>query len=141
MPYTTDIEIDLTEKANCKYIISSQHRNGNPNKSIWTISYEEEVNCFIETITKNWKENSVAWGVKVINDLIQVVGLNNAKVELKLAKFVDGSNKNVWHGYPADYMNKSQDRPTTDILKNWVVNGYLTKAKMSKIRLGQSCNL
>jgi hypothetical protein len=142
MPYTTDIEIDLKAHTTGNYIISSQHRKkGNQNKSVWTITFNEEVACFIQALNGKWRAGTEAWGVKVIGNILQIVGLNNARQELKLAKFVDGTNTNVWHGYPADYMNKAQDRPTTDILKLWVEKGYLTKAKMSKIRLGQSCNL
>lgn len=142
MPYTADTEIDLVENANGNYIISSQHRrSGNPNKSIWTISFDDEVECFIQTMKGNWKSGTEAWGIKVLDNVLQIIGLNNKKQELKLAKFVDGANTNVWHGYPADHVRKSQDRPTTNILKTWVGSGYLTKAKMSKIRLGQSCNL
>lgn len=142
MPYTADTEIDLTAHTIGNYIISSQHRRrGNPNKSIWTITFDEEVACFIQALNGNWKTGTEAWGFKVIGDILQVVGLNNNRQELKLAKFVDGTNTNVWHGYPADYLSKAQDRPATNILKDWVDNGYLTKAKMSKIRLGQPCNL
>jgi hypothetical protein len=142
MPYRQDIEIELQETEPSKYFISSQHRRtGNPNKSIWTISFEEEVNCFIQTISNNWKAGFEAWGIKLNGNTLQVVGLSNNNYELKLAKFVDGTNTDVWHGYPADHMYKSQDRPTTEILKFWVTEGYLTKAKMNKIRQGQLCNL
>ena len=142
MPYTANIEIDLTAHTTGNYIISSQHRRkGNPNKCIWKLTFDEEVGCFIQALNSNWKTGTEAWGVKVIGDILQVVGLTHDRQELKLAKFVDGTNTNVWHGYPADYMSKSQDRPATNILKVWVDKGYLTKAKMSKIRLGQSCSL
>ena len=56
-------------------------------------------------------------GFNIENATLQVVGVLNNR-ELKLAKFVDGTNNNVWHGYPADHMTKSQDRPTTGILKS-----------------------
>jgi hypothetical protein len=142
MPYIADTEIDLTKKADGNYLISSQHRKkGNPHKCIWTISFDEEVECFVQAMNGNWKLGSEAWGVKVIGNVLQILGLNNSEQELKLAKFVDGAKTNVWHGYPADYLSKSQDRPATNILKVWVDSGYLTKAKMSKIRLGQLCNL
>ena len=142
MPYKADIEINLTGQTTSNYIISSQHRRqGNPNKSIWTISFNEEVECFIQAINQEWKNGSKAWGLQFINNALQSIGINNNRQELKLAIFVDGSKINVWHGYPADYLQNSHDRPTTRILKNWVDSGYITKAKMSKIRLGQSCNL
>ena len=97
----------------------------------------KKLNALYKPMNGNWKAGTEAWGVKVLGDVLQVLGLNNNKQELKLAKFVDGTNTNVWHGYPADYVSKSQDRPATNILKIWVDSGYLTKAKMSKIRLGQ----
>lgn len=144
MSYTSDTEIDLEIGNN--YIISSQHRRtGNSNKSIWTITFDEEVDCFIEAMNGGWKSGSEAWSLKVSNNILHVVGTNidksNTIKELKLAKFVDGTKNKVWHGYPADYMYKAQDRPSTEVLRVWVTLGYLTKSKMSKIRLGQSCNL
>jgi len=141
--YITDEEIDLTEIIKRKYIISSQHRKiGNPNKSIWKISFRAEVKCFIWTISENWINQTEAWGVKIDKtNTLEIVGLNDNGERLKIAKFVDGNGNDVWHGYPADYMNKTQDRPTTTILKVWVDNGYISKSKMSKIRRGQPCNL
>ncbi|MDP1622632.1 MAG: hypothetical protein Q8M08_09885 [Bacteroidales bacterium] len=142
MPYQADTEIDLTAKTTSNYIISSQHRRvGNPNKCRWTVSFADEVDCFINSINNNWKDGTKAWGMKMINAALIVVGLNDDNEELKLAKFIDGTGKNVWHGYPADYANRSQDRPTNTILQMWVVNGYISKAKMTKINRGFSCNL
>lgn len=143
MAYKTDSQIDLTaQKVESKYIISSQHRRkGNPNKCVWIVTFDQEVNCFIQTIQQNWRAGSEAWGLIASNAVLQVVGRNTNNEELKLAKFVDGNDNEIWHGYPADYMMRSQDRPTTGILQSWVNSGYITKAKMSKIRLGHSCNL
>lgn len=143
MPYRTDTEIDLTaQQLVSRYIVSSQHRRkGNPKKCIWIVTFDDEVNCFIYTIRQNWRVGSEAWGLLVSNTILRVVGRNNSNDDLKLAKFVDGNNNEIWHGYPADYMLRSQDRPTTRILQEWVNNGYISKAKMSKIRLGHSCNL
>ena len=143
MPYQQDIEYDLEDKGleDCRYIISSQHRNGNPNKSIWTLSHDGEIDCFVFSFSSEWKDDNTCWGVSVIGQNIQVVGHNTNNEVLKIAKFVDANANKLWHGYPADYMRNSQDRPTTNTLRDWVTKGYITKAKMSKIRLGQSCNL
>ncbi len=143
MPYRTNTEIDLTaQQLVSRYVISSHHRRkGNPKKCIWTVTFDDEVNCFIQTIRQNWRVGSEAWGLILSNTILQVVGRNTSNDELKLAKFVDGSNNEIWHGYPADYMLRSQDRPATGILQSWVNSGYISKAKMSKIRLGHSCNL
>lgn len=142
MTYRTDTEIDLSQHITSNYIISSQHRRtGNMNKSVWLIDFNEEIECFIQTITNNWKNGLEAWGLRTENSSLKVLGLSSMKDELKLAKFVDGTKTNVWHGYPANHMANSQDRPTTEILKNWVSGGYITKAKMNKIRQGQLCYL
>lgn len=142
MPYAADERIDLKPNILSEYIISSQHRRtGNPDKCIWTITFEEEVNCFSNSYTEKWISNTKAWGLIVENDLLKVVGQNNEQQELKLAKFVDANRNNIWHGYPADYMNRVHDIPVEHILKKWVDKKYITKAKMNKIRRGISCNL
>jgi hypothetical protein len=145
MPYTSDTNIDILDN-NVKvstYIISSAHRKvGNKNKSVWTLDFNGEVDCFTTAITKSWRNGQYGWGFKLgLNNVFEEVGRSADDKELKLAKFVDGNSNNVWHGYPADYLKKSQDRPTTVILKNWVDSGFLTKSKMTKIRKGQVCNL
>lgn len=142
MEYKVDKEIDLSEYKIGNYIISSQHRKkSNPNKSIWTITYKEEVECFIFAFDKKWNTDNEGWGLKIYDGLIQEIGQDFEYKKLKIAKFVDGNQKNVWHGYPVDHMIKPNDRPTTEILKAWVDKGYLTKAKMCKIKQGKSCNL
>ena len=144
MPYITDteIEIELEEELSTKYIISSQHRaTGNPNKTVWSINFDDEVECFTQSKNSKWIENNCGWGLKITNSTLQNIGHNFMNETLKFAKFVDGKGNNIWHGYPADFLRRSQDRPPTFILKNWVEEGYLTKAKMNKIRRGQSCDL
>lgn len=144
MPYTIDtkIEINLGNEIKTTYIISSQHRaTGNPNKTVWTLDFYDEVECFKLSKSSEWVEDNYGWGIRVIDSTIQYIGYNFKNETLKLAKFVDGNENNIWHGYPADYLRRSQDRPPTFVLKNWVEQGFLTKAKMNKIRRGQSCNL
>lgn len=144
MAYNTDTEIniEIDKELTTTYIISSQHRAiGNPNKTVWTIDFDDEVECFKYSKTSDWIDDKYGWGIKVVNSNLQHVGHNFENETLKLAKFVDGNQNDIWHGYPADYLRKSQDRPPTFILKCWVDQGYLTKAKMNKIRRGQSCNL
>ena len=142
MPYTADVRINLSPNISSEYIISSQHRRtGNVNKSIWIVPFEEEVNCFSQSFTEKWIDKTKAWGLVFENDILKVIGLNNNNQELKLAKFVDANGNNIWHGYPADYMNRVHDIPLENVLKKWVIKKYITKAKMNKIRRGISCNL
>lgn len=146
MELLTDIEIDIKHKVKSKkefkYIISSKHREiKSPHKSYWTIEYSEELDCFVENYSKAYRESNLTWGLILNESSLKVLGKNTFKEELKLAKFIDSSLTNIWHGYPADYRRKNQDRPSSEILKKWVDAKIITKAKMLKIRQGQKCNL
>ncbi|WP_294290843.1 hypothetical protein [uncultured Chryseobacterium sp.] len=146
MKILTDTELDIKKetksKKDIKYIISSKHRETtNPQKSYWTVEYSEELTCFIDNYVKDYKSNNLTWGLIQENNSLKVLGKNTFKEELKLAKFIDSSKNNIWHGYPADYRRRNQDRPCSIILKKWVENSIITKSKMLKIRQGQICNL
>jgi hypothetical protein len=142
MPFTRDTELDLNIRSTDKYIISSQHRrSGNPNKSIWTITNEEEVACFILSVNSNWTSNHIGWGIKLIGSVLQVVGRNDANADLKFAKFVDGTKRKVWHGWPADYRRKKQDIPSTIVLALWKNKNYISKSQVRKIKQQITCNL
>lgn len=54
--YIQEESIDLRPEVEANYFISAQHRKvGNPNKTVWTISYEAEVNCFANSIKNEWR--------------------------------------------------------------------------------------
>ena len=144
MPYQQDTAYSLHEQVheNCRYIIASQHRIiGNSNKSTWYLSHEGEIECFVFSYCSKWIDGHVCWGLVYKDSDVQILGHNFHNEELKIAKFVDANKNRLWHGYPADYLRKAHDRPTITTLKDWVSKGYITKSKMSKIRLGQLCNL
>ncbi len=143
MPYPLDTEIDLIHLG-CveKYIISSHHRmRGRPHKSVWIISHDQEVLCFVDSIQNKWRDGSQAWGLFLVDNILNVLGESDDNIGLKIAKFVDGMASSVWHGYPANFMENGQDRPTSTILHNWVERGLISKATMSRIRTGKSCGL
>lgn len=143
MPYLQDTEYDLSPRTESSYIISSYHRrpSGNINKSIWIISNEEEIDCFISSKNSNWVKDSTCWGLKLINNALQVIGRCPTSDELKIAKFVDGNKNNIWHGYPADYKNKKQDIPHTSVLTIWKNNHYLGKSDIRKLKQQLPCSL
>lgn len=143
MPYQQDIEYNLAPQTASVYFVSSHHRRtrGNNNKSIWTISNDEEVECFIFSKNSNWVDGSICWGLRLLNNVIQVIGRNPAREDLKIAKFVDGTNNNIWHGYPADCKNKKQDIPNTEVLTIWKNNNYLSKSDVRKLKQQLPCNL
>lgn len=141
MPYPLDTELDLSPRTNCKYFIASYHRmRGHPNKSCWLISHEEEIECFVTSISSLWMESNVGWGLKHDNGAIQIVGESTKQNELKFAKF-KGDINDLWHGYPADYIRNNQDRPGMVVLRMWIDAGYILKHQMLKIRQGIQCNL
>lgn len=72
---------------------------------------------------------------------MNVLGHNNRREELKIAKFVDGSQNDVWHGYPADYLRNKHDIPHTTVLTTWKSLGYISKSTLNKLRRGIPCNL
>lgn len=146
MEILPDKEINIGEKFEpvnkLRYIASSKHRETtNPKKSYWTIEYIEELQCFINCYQKDYNYENLTWGLINENSILRVLGKNNFDEELKIAKFIDSSQNDLWHGYPADYRRKNQDRPNIDVLKKWVNENIITKAKMLKIRQGQKCNL
>jgi hypothetical protein len=113
---------------------------GHPNKSCWLISNEDEIECFITSNTSSWTESNIGWGLKSVDGEIQVIGESTQRVELKLAKFI-GDQNDLWHGYPADYIMKNQDRPSATVLKMWCESGFIVKHQLLKIRQGKQCNL
>jgi len=142
MSYLQDTPYNLAPRTKSTYIISSQHRQlGNPNKSIWSIPYEEEIDCFILSKTSKWINGSVCWGLKPINNRLEVIGKNNDQEDLKIAKFVDGNKNNIWHGYPADCKRKKQDIPDTEILVIWKNKELIGKSDVRKLKQQMTCNL
>lgn len=142
MLYPLDTIIDLNPRTNNKYIVSSLHRRKRNNKkSLWTISRDEEIDCFILSQKSQWTEVNVSWGIKLEGNSIKQIGVNKQNKPLKIAKFIYGNCNNIWHGYPADHVRNNQDRPGILTLKKWRIAGYIEKHIIEKIRKGKECNL
>ena len=141
MPYQTNIALDLTPRVTQKYLVSPAHRRRQAGKSRWTISVDEEVECFIHSQTHNWIEASTAWGIIQNGNGLLILGLSTTNISLKLAKFVDSDGTNLWHGYPADFVRNNHDRPGMLTLHDWKTRGFIEKHHMIKIRKGKECNL
>ena len=143
MAYSLDTQIDLNPKVDCSYIISYAHRkiNSYPEKSKWKISPDKEVYCFVNSQKFNWVEDNISWGLLQESNYLIELGVNRFKETLKFAKFIDSNKKNIWHGYPADYMRNQQDRPRISILLDWRNRGIIQKYHVTRIRRGKKCNL
>ncbi|MCX6238415.1 MAG: hypothetical protein NTY07_12805 [Bacteroidia bacterium] len=141
MPYQTNIALVLTPRITQRYLVNPAHRRRQAGKSRWIITVDEEVECFITSQTLRWVEVSTAWGVIQNGNSLLVLGLSSNNISLKLAKFVDSDGKDLWHGYPADFVKNNQDRPGMVTLQDWKTRGFIEKHHMIKIRKGKECNL
>lgn len=58
---------------------------------------------------------------------------------VKLARF-DSRNatNNEWHGYPVDYSKDPNNRPSKDILIEWVKSSIITNSEKIKILRGKT---
>lgn len=136
-----DVPIDIDPPV--QYVIVSQHRNsGYINKSRWKVPMPEEVGCFVQSRNNKWLLGDSGWGVIIdgVNNL-KILGFNNLREELKVAKFIANDDLNLWHGYPADIKRKIKDVPPVIILENWCQRKIIKKYHMSRIRRQSSCSL
>lgn len=110
-------------------------------KAKWDISVDEEIICFVYARKSNWINGDKGWGLHLSNNEPQKVGRlakpDNRKQRYSwIARFHDGTSTSNWHGWPADTKLKTNDRPTTEVLKDWKKKGYITKAILIKILKG-----
>jgi hypothetical protein len=140
IPITAGVE---EEEVQLYYKVRSVHRRlGNTNKCRWTISIKEEVDCFKDSVFKKWLEKTEGWGLKINGEGgLEQVGLSDIEEVLKIAKFVDSASTNEWHGYPADYCRRNQDRPSLKVLTDWMDKEIITKTQMAKIKQYKKCSL
>lgn len=125
------------------YIFSDQHRSAsNRHKSIWTIDESKEFISFTLMYDQNWIfEKYKGWSFHRVDSNKEFLGLSPKREQVKIAKFVDSCENGEWHGFPIDYRYSVYDKPTTEILKEWVAKGEINKAQMRKISQGKDCNL
>lgn len=135
--------IKITDEREVLYTISKKHRGRNKEKSYWSIKMPREIALFRSALQNGYedKANNIAWNLNIVNGENCIVGYTVDKRELKLAKFVDSNHNEKWHGYPANYIKNSQDRPSAKILQLWCSIGIISTATMKKIKGGQPCNL
>ncbi|NEP56261.1 MAG: hypothetical protein F6K31_04460 [Symploca sp. SIO2G7] len=128
------------------YIPKIDHRNNNPNKSQWTITESEEIDCFNNSFSSQWIDQFyTSWGLYFDNNEVSYLGIS-AKNEpescqLFIAKFIDSNQNNEWHGYPANHSRNQQDIPPETVTQDWIEKEYLRRATIRKITRGQKCKL
>ena len=135
------LKMDMTYviKPGIVYIHSKYHRDNSYDKSQWTISEPEERNCFKLMLDLSWYANQIGWGLHLVSGHVEYLGLSRYRRRpLFIAKFVDGTGEDVWHGYPADHI--WNDIPSHIVLRNWREKGLISAAKVRKILRGQICD-
>jgi hypothetical protein len=127
---------------NNPYCIHPDHRNGNPNKSQWTITEEEERAAFVRAVEHEWLLQNRGWGLHLHQEQPQYLGTSKGQAAaLFVAKFVSSGAQVSWHGYPADHQRNIQDIPESKVLKSWIDLRLLALPKIRKLMKGQPCSL
>jgi hypothetical protein len=140
-PFPHDTALS-TSIVGVRYIIKADHRNGgNGRKSQWVIAEPAEVQCFERSHKSNWTTTNAAWGLHLPGSSPQVLGRSVTGTDLKIARFLPAANGKTWHGFPADYRRKKQDRPAVTVLLLWLKAGFIRKHDISRVRSGKPCNL
>lgn len=124
-----------------KYKSLDYHRNGNPGKAQWTITVDEEIDCFANTKKSSWIDAKKAhgWGIIANGNGHKFIGYVRNKgenIEVYIARFVGIRLKDEWHGYPANVARCSNDKPKDQVLKEWLSLNYISKSDFTRIRRG-----
>ena len=121
------------------YKHKSDHRDGTPGKSQWTVSEAAERESFKDAMVNQWIKSGWGWGVHVPDGELAMLGVDRDHVsEVFISRFDFAADE--WHGYPVDY-RKPQQKPPGTVLLSWVAKAYLGKAQMRKIVKGQPCRI
>lgn len=124
------------------YVFDPNHRNRTPRKSQWSISEIEEQTVFEDSVVKQWRDGPEGWGVYYPEGTIDYLGLDHTHSKrVFIAKFRSNQQEVIWHGYPVDHSYSTYDTPPSEIIRNWLSNGLISRPKASKVIQGKKCNL
>lgn len=125
-----------------EYLCHPDHRNRTRLKSQWTITCQEEIDCFRLTYNNQWIVDIKGWGLYLVNGSPQYLGVaQDHATEVFVGRFVSNVSGDEWHGYPADHTSNSADRPHESVAKNWQEHGFIGPPKVRKLLRGQPCLL
>ncbi len=132
----------IKTRTGVRYFVHPKHR-GSPtsNTCTWTIPIVDEVALFEAALPSVRSPGQACWAAEPGVRRLRTVGVNVHVESLFFGKFVDGSSMSRWHGYPADYRRRTQDRPPPAVLQVWVTQGLIEKHHLAKISGGMKCNL
>jgi hypothetical protein len=137
---------------NISYRCRHEHRNGAiAQESQWTIPRPAEAATFLRTALEGWQlelaanggiSQRRAWGLNITPGGPVALGLaRSTRADAYVAKFVDGTGTQQWHGYPADHEGETADIPDAPVLERWVVAGHINHAKRRKLMRQRPCRL
>lgn len=132
------VELQFQAVGDVQYARHPHHANGNPNKSQWNITLEDEIIVFQRSRSSGWTQDRFTWGIYFQANKVQYLGKATDLTPLIYAKFVDSSRDSRWHGYPADHRNQSDKLPENVSLQ-WME--LLGAPKIRKLLRGQPCKL
>lgn len=144
--YRTDVEYDMSVEYPDYHISGfykavSYHRNGTAGKSQWTISVDEEVDLFAKTKKDGHVYDDKGYALWIVVEKAAVLGLTEHQSETRLARFVDGTKSDHWHGYPANYLRAKNDIPPMHLLRQWKKDGLIEKSDITRLKLQKPCSL
>jgi len=128
-------------KPGLHYACHPDHRNGNGNKSQWTIIKTDEIACFMHAHAQAWVDGRRAFGIFPLGNPNYLGLAKERHRRLFLARFDDGNGNQHWHGYPADPQKKTGDRLPEQIKEALIRTSVLPPAKVRKLQRGEPCRL
>lgn len=144
--HRTDTDYDMSVEypdyeINGYYKSVSYHRNGTAGKSQWIITVDNEIDLFAKAKRDEQIFDNNGYAIWVIDEKTGVLGYTENNSETRLARFVDGSRSDHWHGYPANYLKKKNDIPPMTLLKKWKEKGLIEKSDLTRMKYQKPCSL
>jgi hypothetical protein len=124
--------------------VNYHHGKPSKNKSVWTVSLNDEMALFDDTVSCsliNNHERKKAFNINLKGNKPCVLGetiRNGSPRELLICQFEAGSGvpSSSWHGYPADYMDSKRERPSEQDIQVFISKG-LKDSDARKMRKAQ----
>ena len=144
--HRTDVEYDMSVEypdyqITGFYKAVSYHRYGTAGKSQWTISVDEEIDLFAKTKRNGYVYDDKGYALWIVAEKAVVLGITEYQSETRLARFVDGTRTDHWHGYPANYLRAKNDIPPMHLLRQWKKDGLIEKSDITRLKLQKPCSL
>lgn len=137
MPVPRLVDVPVQVRSNIQYMSTTKHRikRGNSSASLWLIDMKSEYICFLKT--KPHKNSRETIGAYIKNNKLNPLGEKGGYNKLIFAKFENHINSaTLWHGYPIDYRENTDYRPSSEYLKYLVKRKSISNAKKKKIQKG-----